>query len=178
MTRARKTAWAVLLTCWYVPHPWVPERALPSAPDCTALSKCGRHEALPWQPFWSMCPAESNWNGQGNSLAVQWLVLSTFAAVGLGSMPSLGTRILQAIPRGQKKIIGMANSALNLQITTASDLEDKYRNRNGKCNLSFWLSSLTEGHAQTVSLPFFMRLLFCWKVSDTDENALEAIYHE
>ena len=70
-------------------------------------------------------------------LAVQWLILSTFTAVGSGSVPDLGTKILQAIPRGQKKIIGMANSALNSQITTASDPEDKHRNRNGKCNISF-----------------------------------------
>lgn len=69
--------------------------------------------------------------------ASPWLVLSTFTAVGAGSVPGLGTKILQAIPSGQKKIIGMANSALNSQITTASDPEDTYRNRNGKCNISF-----------------------------------------
>ena len=39
----------------------------------------------------------------GNSLAVQWLGLCAFTAVGLGSIPGRGTEILQATWRGQEK---------------------------------------------------------------------------
>ena len=39
----------------------------------------------------------------GTSLAVQWLGLSTFTAVGPGSIPGQGTKIPQATGRGQKK---------------------------------------------------------------------------
>ena len=39
----------------------------------------------------------------GNFLAVQWLGLCTFTAEDLGSVPSRGTKILQAAWRGQKK---------------------------------------------------------------------------
>ena len=39
----------------------------------------------------------------GNSLAVQWLGLCAFTAEGVGSIPGRGTRILQAVPGGQKK---------------------------------------------------------------------------
>ena len=38
----------------------------------------------------------------GNSLAVQWLGLSALTAVGQGSIPSQGTKILQAMRPGQK----------------------------------------------------------------------------
>ena len=38
-----------------------------------------------------------------NSLAVQWLGLCAFTAVGPGSIPSQGTKILQAMQHGQKK---------------------------------------------------------------------------
>ena len=44
--------------------------------------------------------------GHGNSLAVQWLGLSTFTAVDLGSIPGRGTKILRATqrsPKGKKK---------------------------------------------------------------------------
>ena len=34
----------------------------------------------------------------GNSLAVQWLGLGAFTAVGLGSIPGWGTKILQLRP--------------------------------------------------------------------------------
>ena len=37
------------------------------------------------------------------SLAVQWLGLHTFTAVGLGSIPGRGTKIPQASRHGQKK---------------------------------------------------------------------------
>ena len=33
----------------------------------------------------------------GNSLVVQWLGFHTFTAEGLGSIPGLGTKILQAL---------------------------------------------------------------------------------
>ena len=39
----------------------------------------------------------------GNSLAYQWLGLGAFTAVGWGSIPVWGTKILQATQRGQKK---------------------------------------------------------------------------
>ena len=39
----------------------------------------------------------------GNSLVVQWLGLSAFTAEGLGSIPGRGTKIPQAVRRGQKK---------------------------------------------------------------------------
>ena len=39
----------------------------------------------------------------GNFLAVQWLGLCAFIAEDLGSIPSRGTKILQAAWRGQKK---------------------------------------------------------------------------
>ena len=39
----------------------------------------------------------------GNSLVVQWLELCVFTAEGLGSIPSQGTKIPQAVPHGQKK---------------------------------------------------------------------------
>ena len=39
----------------------------------------------------------------GNSLAVQWLRLSTFNAEGPGFIPGLGTKILQAVQHGQRK---------------------------------------------------------------------------
>ena len=38
----------------------------------------------------------------GNSLTVQWLGLCTFSAEGPGSIPSQGTKILQAVWCGQK----------------------------------------------------------------------------
>ena len=38
-----------------------------------------------------------------DSLVVQWLRLSTFIAVGLGSIPSQETKILQNLCHGQKK---------------------------------------------------------------------------
>ena len=38
----------------------------------------------------------------GNSLAVQWLGLGTFTAVGLGSIPSQGTQVPQAAQYGKK----------------------------------------------------------------------------
>ena len=40
----------------------------------------------------------------GNSLALQWLGLSTFTAKGPGSIPGPGTKIPQAVQRGNKKI--------------------------------------------------------------------------
>ena len=39
----------------------------------------------------------------GNSLAVQWLGLPAFTAEGLGSVPSQGTKILQATWHSQKQ---------------------------------------------------------------------------
>ena len=39
----------------------------------------------------------------GDSLVVQWLRLSTFTAVGLGSIPSQENKILQNLCHGQKK---------------------------------------------------------------------------
>ena len=39
----------------------------------------------------------------GNSLAVQWLRLTTFTADGAGSIPGWGTKILQATHCSQKK---------------------------------------------------------------------------
>ena len=39
----------------------------------------------------------------GNSLAVQWLRLCAFIAMGPGSVPGWGAKILQAAWRGQKK---------------------------------------------------------------------------
>ena len=39
----------------------------------------------------------------GNSLAVQWLGLPAFTAVGPGSIPGQGTKIPQAMRRGQKE---------------------------------------------------------------------------
>ena len=39
----------------------------------------------------------------GNSLAVQWLGRCTFTAEGPGSIPGRGTKIPQALWRGQKK---------------------------------------------------------------------------
>ena len=41
---------------------------------------------------------------QGSSLVVQWLGLCTFTASGLGSIPGQGTKILQAVCQGKKKI--------------------------------------------------------------------------
>ena len=38
----------------------------------------------------------------GNSLVVQWLGLRAFTAMGPGSIPGQGTKILQAAWRGQK----------------------------------------------------------------------------
>ena len=38
----------------------------------------------------------------GNSLAVQWLGLSTFTAVGPGSIPGQGPKIPQAMQHSQK----------------------------------------------------------------------------
>ena len=38
----------------------------------------------------------------GNSLAVQWLGLGAFTAMGLGSIPGQGTKIPQAVQHGQK----------------------------------------------------------------------------
>ena len=46
---------------------------------------------------------EKTWRSLGNSLAVQWLGLCAFTAEGLGSIPDLGTKILQAMRHGQKK---------------------------------------------------------------------------
>ena len=39
----------------------------------------------------------------GNSLVVQWLGLCTFTAEGVGSVPGWGTKIPQAVRRGQKE---------------------------------------------------------------------------
>ena len=39
----------------------------------------------------------------GNSVVVQWLGLSAFTVVGLGSIPGWGSKILQAAQHGQKK---------------------------------------------------------------------------
>ena len=39
----------------------------------------------------------------GNSLVVQWLGLGAFTAVGLGSIPGGGTKILQAAQHSHKK---------------------------------------------------------------------------
>ena len=39
----------------------------------------------------------------GNSLVVQWLGLHAFIAEGPGSIPGQGTKIPQAVSRGQKK---------------------------------------------------------------------------
>ena len=39
----------------------------------------------------------------GNSLAVQWLGLRAFIAMGPGSIPGEGTKITQAVRRSQKK---------------------------------------------------------------------------
>ena len=40
----------------------------------------------------------------GNSLVVQWLRLQAFTAEGMGSIPVLGTKILQAaLPKKKKK---------------------------------------------------------------------------
>ena len=38
----------------------------------------------------------------GNSLVVQWLGFRAFTAEGLGSIPGQGTKIPQAVQRGQK----------------------------------------------------------------------------
>lgn len=40
----------------------------------------------------------------GISLAVKWLGLCTFTAEGVGSIPGCGTKIVQAMQRGQKYI--------------------------------------------------------------------------
>ena len=40
----------------------------------------------------------------GNSQAVQWLGLCAFTVEGLGSIPGQGTKIPQAVQRGQKQI--------------------------------------------------------------------------
>ena len=42
-------------------------------------------------------------NKLGNSLLVQWLGLSAFTLLGLSSISGLGTKIPQAMWRGQKK---------------------------------------------------------------------------
>lgn len=40
---------------------------------------------------------------RGNSLAVHWLGLCTFSAGGMGSIPSPGTQIPQAVQQSQKR---------------------------------------------------------------------------
>ena len=45
----------------------------------------------------------------GTSLVIQWLGLSAFTAEGLGSIPGLGIKILQASRSGKKKKKKMSN---------------------------------------------------------------------
>ena len=47
---------------------------------------------------------ETNSQGRGNALAVQWLGLHGFIAKGLVSIPRWGTKIPQAMPFGSKKL--------------------------------------------------------------------------
>ena len=46
---------------------------------------------------------KSKISGVRNSLAVQWLGLCAFTAEGAGSTPGRGTKIPEAMQRGQKK---------------------------------------------------------------------------
>ena len=45
----------------------------------------------------------------GISLAVQWLGFCTFTVEGVGSIPGCGTKILQAVQRGQIYIYFLVN---------------------------------------------------------------------
>ena len=57
------------------------------------------HFTSPGKLCWVSLKRPNPWN----SLVVQWLGLGSFTAVGPGSIPGLGTKILQAMHRGQKK---------------------------------------------------------------------------
>ena len=79
---------------------------------CGAGGIVGRDNHLPFFPEdnESGCPLGAKTAGlglrktfKGSSLEVQWLGLCAFTAEGTGSIPSLGTNILQAEGHGQKK---------------------------------------------------------------------------
>ena len=62
------------------------------------LKKTKQNTLWPQQPY-----MPSLRRGVGTSLAVQWLTLSAFTAVGLGSIPGRGTKIPQVVMCGQTK---------------------------------------------------------------------------
>ena len=60
---------------------------------------------LPWKTSEQLCRTHLRIVPLGTSLAVQWLRLCTFTAVGLGSVPGQGTKIPHATWCGQKNKI-------------------------------------------------------------------------
>ena len=61
----------------------------------------------------------------GNSLAIQWLGLSTFTAEGPGSVPGRGTKILKASRCGQKKKKKQLSIIAEMK-TSIGGLEDEF----------------------------------------------------